>query len=173
MFCNYLIVIGCFLEQNTATINLKQEKKNFEIKVCACKRERENHTPITHIGNVLIPSSHSTLHLNSVLRVPSIASNIASTHKICHDNKCWCYFDENFLSIQAFAMRKVVYQGKSESGVYLIYSHKASQLSLSSKACNSVARLDVFNESLWHMRLGHPHDQVLKILFPNAKLVMN
>ena len=70
-------------------------------------------------------------------------------------------------------MRKVVYQGKSEGGVYPIYSYKASQLSLSSKVCNSVARLDVFNKSLWHMRLGHPHDQVLKILFPNAKLVMN
>ena len=70
-------------------------------------------------------------------------------------------------------MGKVLYQGKSEGGVYLIYPHKASQLSLSSKVCNSVARLTAFNKSLWHMRLGHPHDLVLKILFPNIKSVIN
>ena len=70
-------------------------------------------------------------------------------------------------------MGKVLYQGKSEGGVYPIYPHLASQLSLSSKICNSVARLDVFNKSLLHMRLGHPHDQVLKVLFPNAKSIMN
>ena len=41
--------------------------------------------PITHIGTTLIPSSFSNLQLNNVLRVPSIASNLASNHKICHD----------------------------------------------------------------------------------------
>ena len=70
-------------------------------------------------------------------------------------------------------MGKVLYKSKSEGGVYPIYPHKASQLSLSSKVYNSVARLNVFNKSLLHMRLGHPHDQVLKVLFPNAKSIMN
>ena len=55
--------------------------------------------PITHIGNTLIPSSNSTIQLRNVLRVPTIASNLASVHKIYHDNQCWCYFDENTLSI--------------------------------------------------------------------------
>ena len=129
--------------------------------------------PITHIGNALIPFPYSTLHLNNVLRVSSIASNLASVHKICHDNKCWCYFDENGISIQALATRKVLYQCKSEDGVYPIYPQKASQLSLSSKFYNSVASLDVFNKTLWHMRLGHPHDQVLKYVFPNDRSIIN
>ena len=42
--------------------------------------------PITHIGKTLLPSTYSTLQLNNVLRVPSISSNLASVHKICHDN---------------------------------------------------------------------------------------
>jgi len=46
--------------------------------------------PITHLGNASIFLPHSTLHLNDVPRVPSIASNLASVHKICHDNQCWC-----------------------------------------------------------------------------------
>ena len=55
--------------------------------------------PITHIDNILIPSSYSTIHLNNVLRVPFISSNLASVNKIYHGNKCWYYFNENILSV--------------------------------------------------------------------------
>jgi len=55
--------------------------------------------PITHTGTALIPSSFFNIQLNNVLRVPSIASNLASVHKLCHDNNCWCYFDEHIFSI--------------------------------------------------------------------------
>ena len=65
--------------------------------------------PITHIGKTLILSSYSTLHLNNVLRVPSIFSNLAFVYKICSDNKCWCYFNENILSIQALTTGKALY----------------------------------------------------------------
>ena len=70
--------------------------------------------PITHIGNTLIPSSNSAIQLKNVLRVPTIASNLTFVHKIFHDNHYWCYFDENTLSIQALAMRTLLYKGKSE-----------------------------------------------------------
>ena len=43
---------------------------------------------ISHIGNSLIPSQNSVIHPKNVLRVPSIASNLASVHKICQDNNC-------------------------------------------------------------------------------------
>ena len=111
--------------------------------------------------------------MNNVLRVPSISLNLASVHKICHDNHCWCYFDENLLSIQALDTGKVLYQGKSEDGEYSIYPHQASHLALSSKVCNNVARSIVFNKTLWHRSLGHPNDQVLQFVFPNAKFVMH
>ena len=84
------------------------------------------------------------------------------------------------MSIQALASRKVLYQGKGEDGVYPIYPHKASQLHLSSKVCNhvskvcnTVSRSVGFNKTLWHMRLGHPHDQVLKYVFPNDRSIIN
>ena len=108
-----------------------------------------------------------------MLKVLSISSNLAYVYKICHDNHYWCYFDENILSIQALAMGKVLYQDKSEDGVYPIYPHKASHLTLSPKVCKNIAKSNVFNKALWYMRLGHPHDQVLKLLFPNVKSVTN
>ena len=128
--------------------------------------------PITHIGNTLIPSSNSIIQLRNVLRVPTIASNLASVHKIYHDNHCWCYFDENTLSIQALATGTMLYKGKSEGGVYPIYPHKAPKLLLPHKICNSV-----FTSSsswlLWHNRLGHPISQVLRFIFQHKSLSFN
>ena len=106
-----------------------------------------------------------------VVRVPSIASNLASVQKLCHDYNCWCYFDEDILSIQALDTRKILYQGRSEGGVYLIYPNKASQLFLSPKACNNTSKSSVFNKTLWHMRLGHPNDQALHCLFLGVRSI--
>ena len=111
-----------------------------------------------------------------MLRVPSISSNLASVHKICHGNHCWCYFDEHVLSIQALVTGKVLYRGKSEDGVYPIYPYKAPHLALLSKVCNNAAKTNncnSFNKTLWRMRLGHPNDQVLRFLFPDVKSVPN
>ena len=41
------------------------------------------------------------------------------------------------------------------------------------KLCSSVSSSTIFNKTLWHLRLGHPSDQALKHLFPNAKLHLN
>ena len=103
-----------------------------------------------------------------MLRVPSNVSDLALVHKIYRDNQCWCYFDENIISIQALAKGKVLYQGKNEDGVYPIYPQKASHLSLPSNPCNSAFHVLVFNKTLWH-----PFDQLLKHLFPNAKFDLN
>ena len=129
--------------------------------------------PITYTGTVLIPSSFFDIQLNIVLRVPSIASNLASVHKLCHDNHCWCYFDENIISIQALDIGKILYQGKSEGGVHSINTHHASQLLPLHRICNNVSRYPDFNKTLQHMRLGHPNDQALNCLFPNVKSVQN
>ena len=77
------------------------------------------------------------------------------------------------MSIQALDTRKVLYQGKSEDGVYPIYPHQAPHLALSFKVCNNFAKSVVFNKTLWHRRLGYPNDQVLQFVFPNTKFIMH
>ena len=112
--------------------------------------------PITRIVNVELLNSHFLLKLGNVLRVPEIASNLAFVHKLCHDNNCWCYSDENKLSIQAFLTRKVLYQGKSERGVHPIYPLLSPHLKLPHKT-SAFSTITQPNWKLWHSRLGHPH----------------
>ena len=107
-----------------------------------------------------------------MLRVPSIASNLASVHKIYHDNNCSCYFDANTLLIQALATGKVLYKGKSEGGVYPIYPHKAPKLLLPHKLCNSV-KLSTSSWQLWYSRLGYPNSQILRHLLQNNGMSSN
>ena len=66
-------------------------------------------------------------------------------------------------------MGAVLYQGKGEGGVYPIYPHKASKLSLPLKLRNSVAITQKSSWLLWHNGLGHPHSQVLNVLFPHLR----
>ena len=69
-------------------------------------------------------------------------------------------------------MGKVLYQGKSEQGVYLIYPSKATNLSLQSRVYNHVSS-NPSTWGIWHNRLGHPYAQVLQSLFPQFKLSTN
>ena len=125
------------------------------------------------LSHILAQPSFLPLSLifNNVLKVPSIVSNLASVHKLCHDNNCWCYFDENIISIQALDTGRILYQGKSEDDVYPIYPHQTSQLSLSPKAYHKVSKSCVFNKTMWHMRLGYLNDQALHCLFPKINFV--
>uniref|UniRef100_A0A2N9FCI4 CCHC-type domain-containing protein n=1 Tax=Fagus sylvatica TaxID=28930 RepID=A0A2N9FCI4_FAGSY len=49
-------------------------------------------------------------------------------NKLCHDNNCSCYFDSHKFSVQDLPMRKILYKGLSENGVYPIYLSKLRHL---------------------------------------------
>ena len=66
----------------------------------------------------------------------------------------------------------MLYQGRSEQGIYPIYPSKATTLSLPSRVYNHVASTSSLWE-LWHNRLGHPHAQVLQTLLPILKISSN
>ena len=76
------------------------------------------------------------------------------------------------MSVQALATGKVLYEGRSEQGVYPIYPSKANTLSLPPIVCNHVASISSTWE-LWHNRLGHPYAQVLQTLFPMFTISSN
>ena len=92
---------------------------------------------MTHVGNgKLLTPSHS-FHLDNILRVPDLASNLLYVHILCLQNNFFCYFDTDQFLIVDLPTRKVLYQGLSKDGVYPI--PLSSQLSTDSDISSSLA----------------------------------
>ena len=64
---------------------------------------------MTHVGNgKLLILSHN-FRLDNILRVPALASNLLSIHKLCLQNNAFCYFDANQFLIVDLPTGKVLY----------------------------------------------------------------
>ena len=55
--------------------------------------------PVTHIGNGELCTSSYNFKLDGILRVPDLAYNLPSIHKLCLQNNAFCYFDAYRFSI--------------------------------------------------------------------------
>ena len=49
--------------------------------------------PIHHIGQGLLPTPTYSFHLNNLLHVPSISSNLLSVHQLTIDHNCIVIFN--------------------------------------------------------------------------------
>ena len=76
--------------------------------------------PITHIGNGKLVTPFHNFNLNNILKVPQIATNLLSVHKLCLQNIVFYYFDAHQFSIKDLPTGKVLYKRLSKDVVYLI-----------------------------------------------------
>ena len=122
--------------------------------------------PVTHIGNGKLLTSSHQFRLDNILRVPTLASNLLSVHKLCLQNNVYCYFDATQFLIVDLPTGKVLYQGQSKDGVYPIPF--SSQLFAAPTTSSSFAFQSFVNSVvspqvlLWHQRLGHPCSKLLQ-----------
>ncbi|KAK1411971.1 hypothetical protein QVD17_32863 [Tagetes erecta] len=98
--------------------------------------------------------------LRGVLVIPDYCVNLISVNKMAKENKLYSFFTESHCYVQDFLAKRLVMTGRELGGLYMVSPLNESQF----LACNS----NMFNCStsfeLWHTRLGHPSDQVLKVL---------
>ena len=64
---------------------------------------------IAHTGQGYIKPVDHILKLNTVLHVPNLAMNLLSFTKLCRDNGCFIVLDENDISVQDKASKRVLY----------------------------------------------------------------
>ena len=64
--------------------------------------------PITHIGNGELRTLTHNFRLDNILRVPDLASNLLSIHKLCLQNSAFCYFDAHKFLIQDLPTGKIL-----------------------------------------------------------------
>ncbi|PWA87488.1 hypothetical protein CTI12_AA130010 [Artemisia annua] len=118
---------------------------------------------ITKVGNMVLTKN---LTLYDVLVVPEYCVSLMSVHKVARDNKFVIAFDESkcYVLPQDLKGMNVLGIGKQKDGVYYFDGDQGSNLTV--KIFKSSCFLSKY---LWHCRLGHPSDQVLKVLNKDHK----
>ena len=124
-----------------------------------------NFLPITHVGSADIASTSGTLPLRDVLVCPDITKSLLSVSKLTRDYPCRFEFDCDGVCVKDKQTQSVLKQGSTREGLYVLQDPKF-------QAFYSTRQIPTSDE-VWHRRLGHPHDQVLKLLCQNKFIRVN
>lgn len=96
--------------------------------------------------------------LFDVLVISEYCVSLVSVHKLSKYSKLFVGFDESFCHIQDLGLKKNVWTGTQSGGLYIFYECQGNNIR--SKA----SMVSCSSRSIWHCRLGHLADHVLKII---------
>ncbi|KAK2454628.1 putative mitochondrial protein [Trifolium repens] len=137
--------------------------------------------PILSTGSSVFPSPNHTqnqLTLQNLLHVPSITKNLISVSQFAKDNNVFFEFHPNFCLVKSQDNKQILLQGDVGSdGLYsfsnisiapakssiLSNVHKPSVCSVNTSNSVYNPSLSLHSQHLWHLRLGHPNNQTLKL----------
>nr|GEU55717.1 ribonuclease H-like domain-containing protein [Tanacetum cinerariifolium] len=111
---------------------------------------------ITKVGNMIL---NKNLTLYDVLVVPEYCVRLMFVHKVTRDSGLIVAFNENkcFVLPQDLKGMSVLGIGSQIDGLYYLNDSQGTGLGFEKPICN-------LSKYIWHERLGHPSDQVLKVL---------
>lgn len=112
---------------------------------------------ITNVGNLRL---NDKVVLFDVLVVPEYSVSLLSVHKLIKDSKLTIGFDETTCYIQDLKKESVLGTGSEFGGLY-IFDNMSTCLAVSNQSEFPVCHV---SKEVWHNRLGHPANQVLKLL---------
>nr|GEW05262.1 retrotransposon protein, putative, Ty1-copia subclass [Tanacetum cinerariifolium] len=120
--------------------------------------------PILHIGSSKVYSLQKTFSLKNILHVPEISHNLLYVQKKFHDNDVFFEFHTSYFVVKDESTHTTLLTGPSKHGLYTI---TLPQL----KSMNKVSFLAVrASSTIWHRRLGHPHQRLLRSMLSNFSL---
>jgi hypothetical protein len=110
---------------------------------------------ILHTGSCSINTDTYPLALNNVLHVPDISKHLLSVHKLSRDNNIFFQFHPWYYFIKDQATRKLLLEGKCESGLYPLKSSNVESLH------QAFVGYSAWPDQ-WHARFGHPSPQIVR-----------
>ncbi|GJY46598.1 putative RNA-directed DNA polymerase [Tanacetum coccineum] len=120
--------------------------------------------PILHIGSSKVYSPQKMFSLKNILHVPEISHNLLSVQKFCHDNDVFFEFHTSYFVVKDESTHTTLLTGPSKHGLYTI---TLPQLKSINKVSFSAVRA---SPTIWHRRLGHPHQRLLHSMLSNFSL---
>ncbi|GJY16990.1 putative RNA-directed DNA polymerase, partial [Tanacetum coccineum] len=112
---------------------------------------------ITHIGNLRL---NNNVILFDVLVIPEYCVSLLFVHKLIKDSKLSVCFNETKCLIQDLKRETVLRAGSESAGLYL-FDVDCDKIAVSNQSKYFVCYV---SKDVWHNRLGHPANQVLKLL---------
>ena len=100
------------------------------------------------------------LVIDNVLFVPHLNCNLISVTQLCDEKHCMVQFSNKICVIQDQSTRTVIGVGERQDGLYFFRG----------VPCVKVRAVDCVVD-LWHQRMGHPLEKVLKLLPPVSNSV--
>ncbi|RVW59875.1 Retrovirus-related Pol polyprotein from transposon RE1 [Vitis vinifera] len=130
------------------------------------------HLRILHTGTTFFPSSSKTFQLRQVLHVPDIATNLISVSQFCADNNTFFEFHPRFFFVKDQVTKKILLQGSLEHGLYRFPARFVpSPAAFVSSSYDRSSNLSLTTTTtLWHSRLGHPADNILKHILTSCNI---
>ena len=110
------------------------------------------HAIATKAGRVLLTDG---LILEHVLFVPQLHCNLISVSQLIDDSKCLLQFTDSLCAIQDLRSGSLIGAGERKDGLY--YFRRIPTV------C-AVTVPEISDFELWHHRLGHPSDRVVKLV---------
>ena len=114
---------------------------------------------ISHIGNSIVHTPSKNIHLKKVLFIPQATKNLASIHKLTHDNDVFLEFHPSFFCIKDRDPKKVLLRGPCREGLYPLPS-SIMQAQVAVKP----------SSTRWHNHLGHPASSIVQRVVSQNKL---
>ncbi|GKA29576.1 putative RNA-directed DNA polymerase [Tanacetum coccineum] len=93
-----------------------------------------------------------------------ISHNLLSVQKFCHDNDVFFEFHTSYFVVKDESTHTTLLTGPSKHGLYTI---TLPQLKSINKVSFSAVRA---SPTIWHRRLGHPHQRLLRSMLSNFSL---
>ncbi|GJY11713.1 retrovirus-related pol polyprotein from transposon TNT 1-94, partial [Tanacetum coccineum] len=120
--------------------------------------------PILHIGSSKVYSPQKMFSFKNILHLPEISHNLLSVQNFCHDNDVFFEFHTSYFFVKDESTHTTLLTGPSKHGLYTI---TLPQLKSINKVSFSAIRA---SPTIWHRRLGHPHQRLLHYMLSNFSL---
>ncbi|GJW87657.1 ribonuclease H-like domain-containing protein [Tanacetum coccineum] len=138
-----------YLNSHTSNLNIVYNKSLYP-SVCVGDGKSIS---VTNTGHSILPTFNRPLYLHNVLVTPNIIKDLISVRQFTSDNNCTVEFDAFGFSVKDFLTRHILLRCDSSGDLYPV-----TQPSPTPHALLSVS------PSMWHQRLGHPGEEVLRSL---------
>lgn len=119
--------------------------------------------PVKACGTMALPKPFAPLALKNILYTPHIVKNLVSVRKFTSDNNVSVEFDPFGFSVKDLRTGNLLTRCNSVGSLYPLSSNKAS----------SSSAFAALSSDVWHNRLGHPGDHVLRFLRSNKIIDCN